>query len=128
MVRRSGVPQWVLAVACLLTACGSAQGGVARFLCEDSQSSGRWSFSVDFDNELVRSEVPVNWTWIVSSEVLFAHAAFSGGRQYLTQLYTLDLRTGAFEMCDYGGDSEAHTPCTRQYVCRATSLSFDNAI
>jgi hypothetical protein len=127
MMRRLGVSRWVLTVACLVLACGSAQGGLARFLCEDSQSSARWSFSVDFENQSVRAEVPVNWTWITSSEVLFAHAAFSGERQYLTQLYTLNLRTGAFEMCDYGGDSESRTPCTRQYVCRATALAFDNA-
>jgi hypothetical protein len=94
---------------------------------EDSRSSARWSFSIDFDNQLVNADVPVNWTWITPREVLFAHAAFAGGRQYITQLYTLDRRTGAFEMCDYGGDSEARDPCTRQYVCRATLLAFSNA-
>jgi hypothetical protein len=118
---------WVLGVACIAPACVNAQEGVARFLCEDSRSSARWSFSIDFDNQMVNAEVPVNWTWITPSEVLFAHAAFASGRQYLTQLYTLDRRTGAFEMCDYGGDSEAREPCTRQYVCRATLLAFDNA-
>jgi hypothetical protein len=127
VVRRRIVACWVLGAACIAPACGSAQGGLARFLCEDSRSSARWSFSIDFDNQLVNAEVPVNWTWITPSEVLFAHAVFTGGRQYLTQLYTLDRRTGAFEMCDYGGDSEAREPCTRQYVCRATLLAFDNA-
>ncbi len=124
---RSWMSRWVLAMACFVPMHGSAQNGVARFLCEDSQSSGRWSFSIDFDNQLVSAEVPVNWTWITGNEVLFAHAAFASGRQYLTQLYTLNLRTGAFEMCDYGGDSEASTPCTPQYTCRATSLAFNNA-
>jgi hypothetical protein len=90
-----------------------------------SLSSGRSSISIDFDNQLVRAEVPVNWTWIAANEVLFAHAAFAGGRQFLTQLYTLNLRTGVFEICDYGGNSDASTPCTRQYICRATSLAFD---
>src|SRR5215213_9414615 len=127
MLRRRIAACWVLGAACITPACGSAQEGVARFLCEDSRSSARWSFSTDFDNQLVNADVTVNWTWITANEVLFGHAAFAGGRQYLTQLYTLDRRTGAFEMCDYGGDSEAREPCTRQYVCRATLLAFGNA-
>jgi hypothetical protein len=119
--------RWLFAAACMAPACGGAQEGVARYLCQDSQSSAHWSFSVDFDNQLVNAELPVNWTWITPSEVLFAHAAFAGGRQYVTQLYTLDRRSGAFEMCDYGGDSEAREPCTRQYVCRGTLLTFAHA-
>lgn len=130
-LRRRGVSRWALATACLASVlvpvAGNADDGVARFLCQDSQSSARWVFSVDFTNQLVNAEVPVNWTWITRGEVLFAHTAFAGERQYVTQLYSLDRRTGAFEMCDYGGDLEASQPCTRQYVCRATLLAFDNA-
>ena len=128
---RPSVTRWALVAACLAPVlapvCGNAEDGVARFLCDDSQSSARWAFSVDFTYQLVNAEVPVNWTWIMPGEVLFAHTAFAAGRPYVTQLYSLNRRTGAFEMCDYGGDSEARQPCTRQYVCRATLLAFDNA-
>ena len=118
---------WLAVAACMAPACGSAQEGVARYLCKDSRSSAHWSFAVDFDNQLVNAELPVNWTWITPKEVLFAHTAFAGGRQYVTQLYALDRRSGAFEMCDYGGDSETREPCTRQYVCRGTLFTFANA-
>lgn len=83
--------------------------------------------SVDFDNQVVHADVPVNWTWIKSDEVIFGHAAFAGGRQFVTQVYRLDRRTGALETCDYAGDSEARARCSLQYVCRATSLTFDHA-
>ena len=119
--------RWLLAAVCMVPACGSAQERVARYVCQDSRSSAYWSFSVDFDNQLVNAEVPLNWTWITPNEVLFAHTAFTGGHPHVTQLYSLDRRTGAFEMCDYAGDSESREPCTRQYVCRAMLLAFDKA-
>ena len=127
-MRRRSLPFWLVAVALLLPTYSNAEsGGVVRFLCQDSQSSARWSFAVDFENQVVRADVPVNWTWITSGEVLFGHAAYSGGRQFATQVYTLDRRTSALETCDYAGDSEARAPCSLQYVCRTTSLTFDNA-
>ena len=127
VTRQRSLSPWVLAAILLVPTYSNAQNGVARFICEDSLSSARWSFSVDFDNQLVRAEVPVNWTWITFKEVFFAHSAFAAGRQYLTQSYTLDRQTGLFEMCDYGGDSESRSPCSLQYVCRAMLLTFDNA-
>ena len=38
--------------------------------------------------------------------VLFLHYASIGGRQYATQTYTLDRRSGRFEVCDYTGGSD----------------------
>jgi hypothetical protein len=125
--RQHSLSACLVAAGFLMPTSGIAQNGVVRFLCEDSWSSARWSFSVDFDNQLIRAEVPINWTLITSTEVLFGHTAIAGGHYYLTQSYTLNRQTGAFEMCDYVGDSERRSPCSSQYVCRATSLTFDNA-
>jgi hypothetical protein len=79
----------LMAAGFLVPTSGIAQNGLVRFLCEDSLSSARWSFSVDFDNQSIRAEVPINWTLITSTEVLFGHTAIAGGHYYLTQSYTL---------------------------------------
>jgi hypothetical protein len=111
-LRQRSLSACLLAAGFFVPTSGIAQNGVARFLCEDSLSSARWSFSVDADNQLVRAGVPTNWTLITSTEVLFGHTAIAGGHYYLTQSYTLNRQTGAFEMCDYVGDSERRSPCS----------------
>ncbi len=113
---------WLSAALMLMPLSSTAQSGVVGVLCKDSRSSAQWSFSIDFENQLVSAEVPVNWTWITPTEVLFLHSAVAAGHLYLTQSYTLNRQTWALQMCDYASDSETLSPCGSQYVCRPISL------
>jgi hypothetical protein len=104
-----------------------ARDGVVGFSCEAAGKLANWSFSVDFENAAVIADVPVNWAWVTHAHILFVHAVFANGRQYLTQQYTLDRRSGRLEVCDYASADEMPSPCEATLMCRPNSLTYDHA-
>ena len=57
------------------------------------------------------------WTWMTRESVLFLHYTTIGGRQYATQTYTLDRRSGRFEVCDFTGGSDQPVACDARWQC-----------
>jgi hypothetical protein len=123
---RFGV-QLVVAVAALLLdhePARAEEGGVVSYHCRSASVPRQtWTFSVDYDRHTVVIEAPVNWTWITRQYVLFLHSAFVNGRHYLTQSYTLDRTTGAFEVCDYASGPDQRSPCDATFLCRPYDVS-----
>ena len=88
-----------------------------------SASTQSWVFSLDYDRHAVTIDAPVNWVWFTPQHVLFLHSAFINGRHYLTQSYTLDRATGAFEACDYASGVDQRLPCDSTFLCRPEPVS-----
>lgn len=104
-----------------------ARDSVVGFLCEETNRRANWFFSVDFENGAVIADIPVNWASVTQAEVLFVHAVFANGRQYLTQQYTLDRQSGRLETCDYASADQMPSPCEAKLTCRPNSLRYDYA-
>ena len=101
---------WVLA--------GPAVAGTEGFLCRHPEGGPvAWHFAIDEAHQAVSIDAPVNWTWMTRDSVLFLHYATIGGRQYATQTYTLDRRSGRFEVCDYPGGADQPVACDARWTC-----------
>ena len=111
MVRSSwGALLWLLATP----AVAEPQG----FLCRHPEGGPvAWHFALDEARQSVSIDAPVNWTWMTRESVLFLHYATIGERQYATQTYTLDRRSGRFEVCDFTGGSDQPVACDARWDC-----------
>ena len=89
------------------------------FLCRHPEGGATvWHFALDEARQAVTIDAPVNWTWATRDSVLFLHYATIDGRQYATQTYTLDRRSGRFEVCDFTGGSDQPVACDARWQCR----------
>lgn len=104
-----------------------ARDSIVGFTCQSAGKPANWSFSVDLENSVVIADVPVNWASVTRTDILFVHAVFANGRQYVTQQYTLDRRSGRLEACDYASADDLRNPCEATLTCRPNSLTYDHA-
>ena len=106
-----------------LAMAGAASPALAEpveMVCQSPDSGARpWRFVLDAATQAVSIDAPVNWTWVTAERVLFLHATTINGRQYATQTYTLDRRSGRFEVCDYTGGSDQPVACDARWTCVA---------
>lgn len=101
-----------------LLLAGPALADGEGFLCRLPEGGAvTWRFVLDEARQSVSIDAPVNWTWMTRDSVLFLHYATIGGRQYATQTYTLDRRSGRFEVCDFTGGSDQPVACDARWTC-----------
>jgi hypothetical protein len=125
---------WAATIAAILApalvvqpASVQARDSIVGFTCQSAGKPAPWSFSVDLENNVVIADVPVNWASVTRTDVLFVHAVYANGRQYLTQQYKLDLRSGRLETCDYASADDLRNACETTLTCRPNSLTYDHA-
>lgn len=88
------------------------------FLCRLPEGGPvAWHFALDEARQAVSVDAPVNWTWVTRDSVLFLHYTTIGERQYATQTYTLDRRSGRLEVCDFTGGSDQPVACEARWTC-----------
>ena len=107
-----------LAVLLWLVA-GPAVAESEGFLCRLPEGGpAAWHFALDEARQAVSIDAPVNWVWMTRESVLFLHYTSINGRQYATQTYTLDRRSGRFEVCDFTGGSDQPVACEARWTCQ----------
>jgi hypothetical protein len=110
-----------IAAAVLLgcSAVAAQEIGAITYRCRSPSAPETWVFSLDYGERTVVVDAPVNWAWFTRQHVLFLHSVFVNDRQYVTQSYTLDLATGAFEVCDFAAGEGRTSPCDSTFLCRS---------
>ena len=97
---------------------GPALAEPDSFLCHHAEGGkATWHFAVDEARQTVSIDAPVNWTWATRESVLFLHYTTINGRQYATQTYTLDRRSGRLEVCDFTAGSDQPVACDARWQC-----------
>lgn len=119
-MKRSGLAV-LLGVVAGLVSClvaGPAFAEIDGYLCHHSGGgAATWHFGLDEERQSVAIDAPVNWTWMTRDSVLFLHYATIDGRQYATQTYTLDRRSGRFEVCDFTAGNDQPVACDARWRC-----------